>query len=98
MLYIAPPSVVTATWIYRGKRLEGFDHFPTGTYIGVPTGIAGFPDSVFWSTPRSFAEKTYNIIHWTEMTAGGHFATLVESELMLEDLRKFIVALSGGQE
>jgi pimeloyl-ACP methyl ester carboxylesterase len=98
MLYIAPSSVVTATWIYQGKRLEGSDHFPAGTYIGVPTGVAAFPDPVFLPTPRSFAEKTYNIIHWTEMSAGGHFAALEEPELMLGDLRKFIVAVSGGQE
>ena len=28
MLYVAPSSVVTATWIYHGKRLEGSDRFP----------------------------------------------------------------------
>ncbi|GAC88119.1 epoxide hydrolase domain-containing protein [Gluconobacter thailandicus NBRC 3257] len=28
MLYLAPSAVVTATWIYHGKRLEGSDRFP----------------------------------------------------------------------
>jgi len=97
MLYIAPSSVVTATWIYQGKCLEGSDHFPAGTHISVPTGVAAFPDPVFLPTPRSFAEKTYNIVHWTEMSAGGHFAALEEPELMLADLRKFIATVSGGQ-
>jgi pimeloyl-ACP methyl ester carboxylesterase len=23
--------------------------------------------------PRSFAEKTYHIVHWSEMSSGGHF-------------------------
>jgi len=98
MLYIAPSSVVTATWIYQGKRLEGSDHFPAGTHISVPTGVAAFPDPVFLPTPRSFAERTYNIIHWTEMNTGGHFAALEQPELMLADLRKFIATVSGGQK
>lgn len=98
MLYLAPSSVVTATWIYQGKRLEGSDHFPAGTHISVPTGVAAFPDPVFLPTPRSFAEKTYNLVHWTDMSAGGHFAALEEPGLMLADLRKFIATVSGGQE
>jgi pimeloyl-ACP methyl ester carboxylesterase len=94
MLYIGPSSVVTATWIYHGKRLEGSDKFPVGTHIKVPTGVAAFPDPVFLPPPRSFAQKTYNIVHWTDMPRGGHFAALEEPELMLADLRTFIATVS----
>ena len=94
MLYIGPSSVVTATWIYHGKRLEGSDKFPAGTHIKVPTGVAAFPDPVFLPPPRSFAQKTYNIVHWTDMPRGGHFAALEEPELMLADLRTFIATVS----
>ena len=94
MLYGAPSAVVTATWIYRGKRLEGSDHFPAGTRIRVPTGVAAFPDPVFLPPPRSFLEKTYDIVHWTEMDRGGHFAAMEEPELMLADLRAFVAAVS----
>jgi pimeloyl-ACP methyl ester carboxylesterase len=45
--------------------------------------------------PRSFAEKTYNIVHWTDMPRGGHFAALEEPELMLADLRAFIATAIG---
>jgi len=95
MLYVAPSAVVTATWIYHGKRLEGSGRFPAGTRIKVPTGVAAFPDPVFVPPPRSFAEKTYNIVHWTDMPRGGHFAALEEPELMLADLRAFIATVSG---
>jgi microsomal epoxide hydrolase len=96
MLYLAPSSVVTATWIYHGKRLEGSSRFPAGTRVSVPMGIAAFPDPVFIPPPRSFAEKTYNVIHWTEMPHGGHFAALEQPELMLGDLRDFIAAVTEG--
>lgn len=94
MLYVAPSAFVTATWIYLGRRLEGSDRFPAGTRIHVPTGVAVFPDPVFLPTCRSFAEKTYNIVHWTNMDRGGHFAALEEPDLMLADLRTFIARVS----
>ncbi|WP_225767579.1 epoxide hydrolase family protein [Inquilinus sp. Marseille-Q2685] len=95
MLYLAPSSVVTATWIYHGKRLERSDRFPSGSRIRVPAGIAAFPDPVFLPTPRSLVEKTYNVVHWSDMPAGGHFAALEQPELMLADLRAFIATVSG---
>ncbi len=94
MLYVAPSAVVTATWIYHGKRLEGSDRFPAGTRIGVPTGVAAFPDPVFVPPPRSFAEKTYNVVQWTDMPRGGHFAAWEQPELLLADLRSFIATVT----
>lgn len=44
-------------------------------------GIAAFPDPVFLLTPRSFAQKTYNVTHYSEMPAGGHFAALEQPEI-----------------
>ena len=94
MLYVAPSSFVTATWMYHGKRLERSEAFPAGSRITVPTGISAFPDPVFLPPPRSLAERTYHVVHWTEMPRGGHFAALEEPELLLADLRRFI-ALVG---
>ncbi|QJU58246.1 alpha/beta fold hydrolase [Sphingomonas sp. AP4-R1] len=95
MLYLAPASFVTSTWMYHGKRLEGSQEFPAGTRIHAPTGVAAFPDPVFVPPPRSYVEKTYNIVHWTDMPRGGHFAALEEPDLMLADLRAFIAKVSG---
>jgi pimeloyl-ACP methyl ester carboxylesterase len=95
MLYLAPSSMVTAFWIYHGKKLEGSEWFPPGTRVTAPMGVAAFPDPVFLPTPRSFVEKTYNVVHWTDMPRGGHFAALEEPQLMLADLRVFIKNVSG---
>lgn len=95
MLYIAPASFVTATWIYYGSRLEASRMLPAGARIQVPTGVGAFPDPVFLPPPRSLAEKTFNIVHWTDMPRGGHFAALEEPQLMLADLRAFIATVSG---
>ena len=97
MLYVAPSSVVTSTWIYHGKRLEGSDRFPPGTRVRAPMGVAAFPDPVFLPTPRALVATTYDVVHWSDMAEGGHFAALERPELMLADLRAFVAAVSGGK-
>jgi pimeloyl-ACP methyl ester carboxylesterase len=43
--------------------------------------------SVFVPLPRSWAERAYNVVHWTAMPRAGHFATLEAPELVIEDVR-----------
>lgn len=60
-------------------------------YNTTPTGVAVFP----WDfrSVRSFAERSNNIVHWTEMPRGGHFATMDAPDLLVEDMRGFFGAL-----
>ena len=97
MLYLVEASFVTSTWMYRGRVLEGSGSFPPGAHIITPTGVAAFPDPVFSPPPRSLAQRTYNIVHWTQMPAGGHFAALEQPKLLLADMRRFFadVAVAG---
>ena len=60
---------------------------PVG-YLEVPTAAALFPEEVFF-TPRKWAEANYNIVRWTRMPRGGHFAALEEPELLVDDIRAF---------
>lgn len=90
MLYVASGAAVTATWIYQGHRKEGANKLPAGARVRVATGVAAFPDPVFIPPPRSYAEKTYNIVRWTDMPMGGHFAAMEQPKLLLGDLRTFI--------
>lgn len=94
MLYVATDSFVTATWIYQGEQREGSFQFAPGERVTVPTGVAAFPDPVFPPPPRSYAAKTYHIVHWNDMPAGGHFAALEQPALFLTDLRAFIATVS----
>jgi len=57
-------------------------------YIDVPTGAAIYPAEIF-ITPKSWAEGSYDLIHWTVMDEGGHFAALEQPESYLQDLRDF---------
>ena len=90
MLYLGPPAVVTSTWIYQGKRDEDALRIASGERVRVPTGVAAFPDPVFAPPPRSFVERTYNVVQWEDMERGGHFAALEEPGLLLANLRSFV--------
>ena len=56
-----------------------------------PTGVAVFP----WDfrSVRSFAERASNIVHWTEMPRGGHFAAVDAPDLLVADMRRFFGGL-----
>lgn len=59
-----------------------------------PTGVAVFPND--FRSVRSFAERSNNIVHWTEMPRGGHFAASDAPDLLVEDIRKFFSSLVAG--
>lgn len=89
MIYLTTRSFLSATWVYRGLFLEGGFGIPQGRRIEVPTGCAAFPHDLLAFPPRSMVERGYNVIHWTDMPRGGHFASLEEPELFLADVRSF---------
>ena len=39
--------------------------------------------------PRSWCERAFNIVHWTEFPEGGHFPAMEVPDLLLHDLRAF---------
>lgn len=94
MIYITTRCFNTASWIYYGRREEGGRILsPEGRRVEVPTGCAVFPKEMLNWPPRSYAERIYNIQHWTEMPSGGHFAAMEEPELLVADIRKFARSL-----
>jgi pimeloyl-ACP methyl ester carboxylesterase len=90
MIYITTRSFTTASWIYYGRREEGGRVLsPEGARVEVPTACALFPAEMLRWSPRSYAERIYNIRRWTEMPRGGHFAAMEEPALLVEDIRAF---------
>lgn len=90
MIYITTRSFNSASWIYYGRREEGGRILsPEGARVEVPTGCAVFPAEMLRWPPRSYAERIYNITHWSEMPRGGHFAAMEEPEMLINDIQKF---------
>jgi pimeloyl-ACP methyl ester carboxylesterase len=53
-----------------------------------PTGFAVFPRDVLL-VPRRLAERHANIVHWSVMPRGGHFAPAEQPDLLVQDIRTF---------
>jgi pimeloyl-ACP methyl ester carboxylesterase len=61
------------------------DRQPT---LRAPTGIAVFPKELR-RVEQSFARQHANLVHWSVMPRGGHFAASEEPQLLIDDLRQF---------
>ena len=61
--------------------------------LAAPTGVAVFPAEI--AAPiRRWAERSNNIVHWSEFDRGGHFAAMEEPDLLVADVRDFFRAVS----
>jgi pimeloyl-ACP methyl ester carboxylesterase len=61
----------------------------------VPMGVAVFPYDILQPV-RSFAERVYDIRHWSEFVRGGHFAALEVPDLLTADIRAFFRPLRNA--
>ena len=57
--------------------------------VDVPTGHARYPGEIY-KTPRPWADRAYNIVHWAEMDEGGHFAAMEVPGVFVDDLREWL--------
>jgi len=86
MIYLVTNTMGTSAWMYRGAS-EDRDMLGNVT---VPTGYASLPrENPNANPPRHVLERNYNIVHYTEMPRGGHFAFWEQPELMVADVREF---------
>ena len=90
MIYIFTETFNSASWIYYGRREEGGRFFSKDFHrIEVPTAAAIFPAEMSEWPPRSYADRIFNIKRWTKMSKGGHFASLEQPDLLVNDIVEF---------
>ena len=95
MLYVMTDSFATGAWYYRGLVEEGGLAFEPGERCETPTAFANFPGEPLYSAPpRSFAERAYNIVRWSDMPRGGHFAAMEEPDLFVDEVRAWAKELA----
>jgi pimeloyl-ACP methyl ester carboxylesterase len=46
--------------------------------------------------PRTWVERDYNLVHWSVMQRGGHFACLEQPDLFVRDVRRLFRAQVDG--
>jgi microsomal epoxide hydrolase len=78
------PSAMRLYWEGRRTPLQ----FGPGERVHVPVAVAHFPRELPMP-PRSYVERGYDVVRWTEMRTGGHFAAMEEPEALAADIEIF---------
>uniref|UniRef100_A0A8C6P310 Epoxide hydrolase 1, microsomal (xenobiotic) n=1 Tax=Nothobranchius furzeri TaxID=105023 RepID=A0A8C6P310_NOTFU len=86
MIYWTSGCIVSSMRFYKENFGKGLDQMP----VHVPTGFACFPNEVMHSPKLWVKQKYHNLVAFSPMACGGHFAAMEEPQLMAEDLQKFI--------
>lgn len=85
MTYLATDTVMSSIWMYHGLAREA----PSPGPVRVPTALAHFPGEFYPMPDRALAERQYDVVRWTHMEAGGHFAAMEEPDAFARDLIAF---------
>lgn len=103
-----PTSSIDADWLLANATLywltrtagssaaiyyeRAHTSYPTPAPSPTPTALADFPYENFIPI-RQIAERSNNIVRWTTMNRGGHFAALETPDLLADDIRAFFATL-----
>ena len=89
MLYWLTGTATSAARLYCEAARAGTAALSVWTgRVDVPTGYAVYPYELM-QTPRVWAEKRYNLIHYTIQERGGHFAAFEQPQLFAADVNAF---------
>ena len=90
-IYWVTQSINSSTRLYYEVRRNPWN-LEKDEKIQVPVAVAAFPRES--TVPlREWAERSYNVQHWTDMPSGGHFSALEEPARLVEDIRAFFRTL-----
>jgi pimeloyl-ACP methyl ester carboxylesterase len=82
-LYWFTNTATSAARLYWENKANNFN----AVDIDIPAAISVFPGEIY-QAPRSWAERSYhNLVHFSEVDKGGHFAAWEQPALFAEELR-----------
>lgn len=87
MLHWLTGTAHSAMRLYSESREHPL-HLKAGQRITPPCGIVHLPKELPMP-PRTWADRAFNIVHWSILPRGGHFAAWEVPELLAEDIRFF---------
>ncbi|HUD51172.1 epoxide hydrolase [Parvibaculum sp.] len=86
-IYWFTGTINSANTLYKAGPAEGSASLRNEETVTVPTAYSEYPIDTLPLTPRSWAERGYNVKRWRIMEKGGHFAAMEEPDLFADDVR-----------
>lgn len=82
-LYWLTDTATSAARLYWENNANNFN----AVSVSVPAAVTVFPGEIY-RAPRSWAERSYhNLVYWSEVERGGHFAAWEQPELFAAEIR-----------
>ena len=91
-IYWFTQTIAASMRYYVESRRAPF-HFRPGERVRVPTAIARFRREAPFP-PRTWIERGYDVVRFSEFPTGGHFAASEETRLLAEDIAAFSASVS----
>ncbi len=88
LYWVGESFVTSARYYYEAMHNPWKPSHQRQPMVEAPTAVGVFPADIM-RFPRQWMERNFNILHWKEFPAGGHFAPAEEPALLVEDLRQF---------
>ena len=87
MYWLTNTAVSSARLYWDTQQVSKAGFFdPRG--VKLPVAVTVFPDEIY-AAPRSWAEKAYpNLIYYSKLPKGGHFAAWEQPELFVREMRE----------
>ncbi len=90
-IYWATNTIASSMRLYLESARTPL-RFERGERVRAPCGIARFPYEAPFP-PRTWIERAYDVVHWTDMPQGGHFAALEAPERLAADVTEFVLGV-----
>jgi hypothetical protein len=88
LYWVTGSFVTSARYYYEATHNPWKASHQRQPMVEAPTAVGVFPADIM-RFPRQWMERHFNLLHWKEFPAGGHFAPAEEPQLLVEDLREF---------
>jgi pimeloyl-ACP methyl ester carboxylesterase len=91
MIYWVTETIHSSSRLYYESRQRSLS-LSESNRVEPPVAVALFPKEIPMP-PRALAERGLNIVRWTAIPRGGHFAAMEQPGALAEDLREFFRGL-----
>ena len=90
-IYWFTQTIATSMRMYKADAMAQWGGSPPLQKTNVPAGVAVFPREAQF--PKEWAERFVNVVSYSKMKDGGHFAALEVPQVFAGELRKFFFGL-----
>lgn len=91
MIYWLTQTIATSMRMYKEDAIAQWGGSQPLQKSDVPAGVAVFPREAQF--PKEWAERFVNVVSYTKMDEGGHFAALEVPDVFAGELRRFFFGL-----